>query len=423
VTQLAINGGRAVRTRPFPATITTGKEEVEAAVKVLRSGLLSGFVGGPSAEFYGGPAVRGFEEAWSDKFGIKHSVTCNSATSALVMAIGAAEIGPGDEVIVSPYTMSATATSILVYGGIPVFADIESDCFCLAPKSIESRITPRTKAILTTDIHGQSSAMSDILAIAEKHGLIVINDTAQAPGALYRGKYAGTMGHVGIFSLNRHKNIQCGEGGLACTNDDELALRLQLIRNHGENLVDKEGFKPKSLVNMVGFNFRMTEVEAAIAHEQLKKMDALNAHRIEFAEYLNIRLGANPLTAIPAVRQGCTHVYYMYASLFRPEATNITRATFIEAIRAEGIPIWGGYLRPLYLEPIFQRKIAIGDQGFPFVGPHYDGAVDYGAGLCPIAEDLYANRTIINPYLYPPLTLDDMKDVGDAFDKVTEYFH
>ncbi|MGO9133440.1 MAG: DegT/DnrJ/EryC1/StrS family aminotransferase [Methylovirgula sp.] len=416
----AVKPNEPIRSKPFPPSITIGEEEVEAAIKVLRTGLLSGFVGSPSPEFFGGPTVRAFEAAWSERFKAAHSVSCNSATSALIMAVGAIGIGPGDEVIVSPYTMSATAISILFYGGIPVFADIESDFFCLDPKSIEQRITSRTKAIITTDIHGQPSAMKEILKIAADHNLFVITDTAQAPGATYYGKYAGTIGHIGIFSLNRHKNIQCGEGGVACTNDDELALRMKLIRNHGENLVEKEGFKVKSLANLIGFNFRMTEVEAAIAHEQLKKLDKLNGHRIELAEYLNERLRDNPLIAIPKVRPGCTHVFYMHVPLFRPEVAKVTRAVFIDAIRAEGIPIWGGYLKPLYLEAVFQRQIAIGENGFPFVGAHYDGKVNYNKGLCPVAEDLYQNRTIINPFLYPPLTLADMKDIGDAFDKVTD---
>jgi dTDP-4-amino-4,6-dideoxygalactose transaminase len=156
---LALYGGTPVRSTPFPQTITTDTAELDAAVAVLKSGILSGFVGGPSPEFLGGKVVRTFEEAWSRRFEVAHSVSCNSATSALMMAVGAVAIGPGDEVIVSPYTMSATATAILIYGGVPVFADIEPDCFCLDPVSVESRITPRTKAILTTDIHGQASDM------------------------------------------------------------------------------------------------------------------------------------------------------------------------------------------------------------------------------------------------------------------------
>jgi dTDP-4-amino-4,6-dideoxygalactose transaminase len=415
---LAIHGGTPVRTAPFPQTITTGEEEVQAAIEVIRSGALSGFVGSPSPEFRGGTMVRRLEEAWRKRFEIAHAVSCNSATSALIMAIGAAGIGPGDEVIVSPYTMSATAMAVLLYGGIPVFADIESDCFCLDPASVRRRITQRTKAILTTDIHGQSSAMDELSAIAREHRLLVIADCAQSAGALYNNKHAGTLCDIGVFSLNRHKNMQCGEGGVAVTPDAELALRMQLIRNHGENLVETAEFRPQSLANMIGFNLRMTEVEAAIAIEQLKKMDALNQIRIDHAAYLNGRLADYPALTLPAVRKGCTHIFYMHAMKFEASKADFSRDVFTRALNAEGIPIRGGYVRPLYLEPVFQKKIAIGDKGFPFVGPHYDGDVSYAKGICPVAEDLFENRTLINAFVYPPLSRADMADIVAGIDKV-----
>jgi dTDP-4-amino-4,6-dideoxygalactose transaminase len=416
--KLALHGGKPVRTALFPHSCTTGEEEIQAVTEVLKTGLLSGFLGSPSPEFYGGPMVKKLEKAWSEKFQVKHSVSCNSATSALIMAIGAAAVGPGDEVIVSPYTMSATATSIIFYGGIPVFADIEPDYFCLDPESIRERITSRTKAILTTNIHGQSSDMEKIVSIAKEHQLLVIEDCAQAPGAKLQEKFAGTIGDIGIYSLNRHKNIQCGEGGIAVTNDDELALRMQLIRNHGENLVDKPGYAPMSLVNMLGFNFRMTEIEAAIAFEQLKKLDTLNQHRINLAEFLNEKMNFFPGLTMPAVRDGATHVYYMHVMLYDEQETGVSRNKFIEAVRAEGIPIWGGYLKPLYLEPLYQQQTAIGDQGFPFIGGHYPGIVNYRQGLCPVAEELFEKKTIINPYVYPPLTICDMQDIVKGIEKV-----
>lgn len=420
--KLVIHGGSPIRTKPFSHSTTTGEEEIAAVTEVMRTGLLSGFVGGAGPEFFGGPTVLRLEKMWSDVFEVRHSISCNSATSALMMAVGAAGVGPGDEVIVSPYTMSATATSILIWGGVPVFADIEPDCFCLDPKSIEGRITERTKAILTTDIHGQSSAMDEILAIARKHQITVINDSAQAPGAKYKGKFAGTLGDIGVFSLNRHKNIQCGEGGIAVTNNDELALRLKLIRNHGENLVDKKGFEPKDIANIVGFNFRMTEIEAAIAIEQLKKMDVLNQYRIDIANYLNDGLAKVPCLSLPKIRDGATHVFYMYILLFNYRNSKVERNQFVEAVRSEGIPIWGGYLKPLYLEPMYQKQIAIGENGFPFKGPHYLGKVNYQKGICPVAEDLFENKTIVNPYLYPPLTMEDVADIVHGFTKVAESF-
>lgn len=418
--KLAINGGVPLRTEPFGPSITTGQEEIDAGIKVLESGILSGFVGSPSDEFFGGKYIKQLEQDWSDKFEVKHSVSCNSATSALVMAMGAIEIGPGDEVIVSPYTMSATATAILFYNAIPIFADIEDDMFCLDPISIEKNITPQTKAIVTTDIHGQASDMDAIMALAKKHNLKVVVDAAQSPGAKYKDDFAGTVGDIGIYSLNRHKNIQTGEGGIAVTNDDELALRMQLIRNHAEALTGSgiERFTPKSLVNMLGFNFRMTEVEAAIGIEQLKKLDTLNEHRLELTKYLEEKLLKYPAITLPKVREGCTHVYYMHMMKFDETIAGISRTKFIEAIRAEGITIWGGYMKPLYLEPLYQEKIAY-KGGYPFKNNSaYDKDVDYSYGICPVAQRLYEKETIVNIYNYSPLTKSDMDDIANGFEKV-----
>ena len=420
MSQLALLGGSPVRTALFPGSVTTGEEEMRSVMEVLRTGLLSGFVGSPTPEFFGGPMVQKLEQLWSETFETRYSVSCNSATSALILALGAIGICPGDEVIVSPYTMSATATSILFYGGIPVFADIEPDYFCLDPISIEKKITPLTKVILTTDIHGQSSDMDTINRLAHKYDLKVIIDCAQAPGAKYNGRYAGTLGDIGIFSLNRHKNIQCGEGGVAVTSDHELALRMQLIRNHGENVVDKPGYSPKSLVNIVGLNFRMTEIEAAITIEQIKKMERLNQHRIELVEYLNERLNHLKCLTLPSVRPGATHVYYMYVMLFDDRSVGVHRDKFVQALNAEGIPLRSGYVKPLYLEPIFQKKIAIGDKGYPFVGEHYEGNVNYSKGICPVAEEAWERRSVVNPFVYPPLTKNDMDDIVKGVEKVME---
>jgi len=262
-------GGERVRKEKFPAYRPIGKEEEDAALRVIRSGVLSKYLGSWHEDFYGGPEVRALESEWAAYFNVKHAIAVNSATSALYCAVGAVGIGPGDEVIVSPYTMSASATAALIYNAIPVFADIEEDYFCLSPESVEKRITERTKAIIVVDIFGQPYDADRINAIAKTHGLYVIEDSAQAPGAKYKGKWAGTLGDIGIISLNYHKHIQTGEGGILVTDNDELAEKLRLIRNHAEAVVEAKGFS--TLVNMIGFNYRMTEIEAAIAREQFKK--------------------------------------------------------------------------------------------------------------------------------------------------------
>ena len=288
MSKLAINGGAKIRETKFPASKSIGKEEEDAVKRVFDSGVFSRFLGCWHEDFYGGPQVRMLEKEWAEHFNVKHAIAVNSATSALYCAIGAIGVGPGDEVIVSPYTMTASATAPLIYNAIPVFADIEEDYYCLSPDSIEERITKNTKAIVAVDIFGQSYDADRINAIAGKHDLFVIEDCAQAPGAKYKGKWSGTLGDIGIYSLNYHKHIHTGEGGLLVTDDEELADKLRLIRNHAEAVVEAKGYS--SLVNMLGFNYRMTEIEAAIAREQLKKLEILLEKRVQNVKYVSKKL-------------------------------------------------------------------------------------------------------------------------------------
>lgn len=425
---LAINGGKKVRTKPFPGHSTIGEEEKKAVLEVLDSGCLSRFLGTWHEDFYGGDFVRKMETAWAEKFNVKHAISVNSATSGLICAVGAAGIGPGDEVIVSPYTMSASATAIMVYSGIPVFADLEEDYFCLDPKSVEERITERTKAIVVVDIFGQPYNRDAINAIAKKHNLIVIEDCAQAPGAKYDDEYAGTLGDIGIFSLNYHKHIHSGEGGVVVTNNDQLAEKIRLIRNHAEAVVEGKGVS--DLVNMVGFNFRMTEMEAAVAFEQLKKLDGLLEKRLENVKYLEKCLSSFPFIELPKVRDKCTHVYYQHCMKFDEEVAGVSRDIFIEAVRAElmyhelreteGVKLNVGYVKPLYLLPMYQNLVGFGDKGYPFKNPMYKGELNYSIGLCPVCEDLHYNKLFSNEFIVNSMTNEDIDDVVEAFEKVWE---
>jgi len=414
--KLALNGGSPVRKTPYPEYVTIGEEEKRAVMEVLDSTVLSQFLGTWSPDFYGGPRVQSLERAWEAYFDVKHAVSVNSATSGLYAAVGAAGVGPGDEVIVSPYTMSASAVAPLVYGAIPVFADIDPDTFCLSPASVRSRITPYTKAIVVVDIFGHPAAMDEIMAIAREHGLVVIEDAAQAPGAKYRGRYAGTLAHMGVFSLNYHKTIHCGEGGMVVTDDPALAERLQLIRNHAEVVVRGKGVE--NIVNMVGFNYRMTEIEAAIAAEQLKKLEPLVQARIDAAEYLTEKLSAFPGITPPKVAHEARHGYYVYAMRYDAVRTGISRDKFAAAVRAEGIPMNAGYVEPLYLQPLYQRRIAIGSDGFPFTYPGYKGRVSYERGICPVTERMHFDELMCSGVCHANASREDLDSVAEAFDKV-----
>lgn len=385
--QLAIHGGRKTIEAPFTRYNPIGAEEVEAAKAVVESGVLSQFIGRWGDDFYGGPKVREFERACADFFGVRRAVTVNSWTSGLIAAIGAIGIEPGDEVIVSPWTMCASATSILHWNAIPVFADIEPETFCLDPKSVEANITPHTRAIMAPDICGHPADTDALNAIAKKHGLKVISDTAQSPGARYKGQFAGTLADIGGYSLNYHKHIHTGEGGILVTNDDELAERLCLIRNHAEAVVEDKGVT--NLTNMIGHNFRLGEIESAIGIEQLKKLNRYVATRQRAAARLTAGIGSLPGLRPPVVKPDCTHVYYVYPMILDVGLLGVPRDRIFEALKAEGVDGLGKAFANVHLLPVFQQKIAYGSKGFPWTSSICHRDVDYRKGICPVAEWLH----------------------------------
>jgi dTDP-4-amino-4,6-dideoxygalactose transaminase len=258
--------------------------------------------------------------------------------------------------------------------------------------------------------------MDEIMEIAREHKLTVIEDAAQAPGALYHGRHAGTLGHMGVFSLNYHKTIHCGEGGVVVTNDDDLAERVQLIRNHAEVVVKDKG--TRNLVNMIGFNYRMTEIEAAIAGEQLKKLERLSVARVEAANYLTEHLRHLPGIIPPVVRPDVRHGYYAYALKYDPAKTSVHRDRFVAALNAEGIPFSAGYVEPIYLEPVYQRRIGFGRDGFPFTYAGYHGHVCYDRGICPTTERMHDEELFLIGVCHAGLSQPDLQDIVAAFDKV-----
>ena len=386
---LAIMGGDPIIKGTLPTYKSIGECEIAAVLEVLESGNLSGFFGSPGEKFLGGPKVREFERLWSETFNVKHTISMNSATSGLYASMGAIGISPGDEVIVPPFTMSATVMAPLIYGGIPVFADIEPETFCLNPTSVEQLITTKTKAIIAVNLFGHPAELSRLKSIAERNNLWLIEDNAQGPLSMEGDSLCGTIGDIGIFSLNYHKHIHTGEGGMCLTNDDELAQRLQLIRNHGENVIEDK--KIGNLNNMVGFNYRMTELSAAVGIAQLSKIHQHVTSRESAMTRLSSELHDLEGLTPPVVREDCRHVYYQWALRFNEELIGVSREVFSKALEAEGFPHFLGYVEPLYLLPVFQNLTFMGDENFPF----NLGSYEYKKGLCPVAEDMYENQLIL----------------------------
>lgn len=414
--KLALLGGEKVIKHNFKLYNPIGLEEVEAAKKVVESGVLSKFIGGWDPDFFGGPKVQEFERECERYFGVKHAVTVNSWTSGLVAAVGAIGIEPGDEVIVSPWTMCASATAILHWNAIPVFADIEADTFNIDPKSVEANITPYTKAIMAVDIFGHSCDVDALMEIAERYNLKLITDTAQSPGTFNKGRVTGTISHVGGFSLNYHKHIHTGEGGILVTNDDKIAERLQLIRNHAEGVVG--GMGVNDLSNMIGHNFRLGEIECAIGLSQLKKLKGFVEGRQLAAERLAEGIKDLKGLRTPIIKDGVTHAYYVFPMVLDCDILGVTREKIAEALTAEGVTgLAAGYTN-VHLLPMYQKKIAYGSNGFPWTSDICKRDVSYDKGICPVAEELHDKSYLGFEMCLNELENNDVDLIITAFRKV-----
>lgn len=419
ISKPAILGGRPVR-EPFqPHGTNIGEDEKRLVLEVLDSGVLSGFAASNDPRFYGGKMVRELERQFCEYFGVKYAVSFNSATSALHAAAAACGVGPGDEVITSPFTMSATPSSIIHANGIPIFADIEDRTYGLDPDDVAEKISPRTKGIITVNIFGHPSRLDELRAIADANGLFLIEDNSQSPYARYKGRFSGTIGEIGIFSLNYHKFFQCGEGGIAITDREDLAVKMQLVRNHGEVIVDAKGID--DIVNTLGWNYRMTELQAAVAIPQLKKLKELIKWRSVLAKELSGLISNFDFLSAPITEDGCDHVYYLYPIRYNEERAGLSRRIFCEAIKAENFPVIAGYMRPLYLEPMYQKKIAYGAKGCPFSCPHYEGKIDYTAVSCSTAERLWKKELIAANFVKYPNSVSDMHLFVDAVERIMNH--
>lgn len=411
---LALLGGTPIIQVPLAPFKSIGEDEVSAAAEVVRGEVLSAYIGAPGEGFMGGHHVKAFEAKAAEYFGVRHALVVNSWTSGLIAAVGAIGIEPGDEIVTTPWTMSATAMAILHWNAIPLFADIDPDTFNIDPASVEALIGPRTKAIMAVDIFGQSADMAALRAIADRHGLALLSDTAQAPGSRHGDRLTGTFADIGGYSLNYHKHIHSGEGGILVTDDDRLARRLAMIRNHAESVIKSND--PAELANMIGYNFRMGEIEAAIASVQLDKLAGRIESRQRAAAQLDEGLRALPGLKTPFVAPEGTHVYYVYGLTIDVDQLGVTRARLLDALKAEGIPsLMTGY-QALHLLPIFVNRIAYGTGGFPFTLAERE--LRYGPGTCPVVEDLHGRRFIGINLCMNDFSPNDIDQVIAAFHKV-----
>ncbi len=396
----------------FKRRNTIDYNEIKAANKVLKKGILSDFIATSGKGFNGGKYVRIFEEKLKKFYKVKHAITVNSWTSGLICAVGSLDIEPGDEIITSPWTMCATATAILHWNAIPIFADINPKTFCIDPELVKKKITKRTKAIIAVDIFGLSHDINALKKIVKGRNIKIISDSAQSPYSFYKNKLAGTQSDIGGYSYNFHKHMQTGEGGCIVTNNKVLAERIKKLRNHAEATVKISD----KINNLIGFNFRLGEIEAAIGIEQLKKLKFFVKEKQKEANYLTSKLkNLNGLT-VPFVPKNYSHSYYVYPILINEKKIGIRKKTILKKLIDQGVQgIYGKY-GDIHLLPMYKKKIAYGKKNFPWsISKH---KIKYDKGMCPIAEKLNKESFLFIELCDFDLTKKDLALICKSFHKV-----
>ena len=399
--KLALFGGKPVRTRPFTSWPIFGKSEEKRLLRTLHSGKWGRL---------NGPEVSEFEKSFAEMHGCKHGIGVVNGTVSLRIALLASGIRSEDEVIVPPYTFFSTASAVIEANAIPVFADIELDTFNLDPKAVEAVITPRTKAIIPVHFAGQVADMESLMAIAKKHGLVVIEDAAHAHGASYQKRSAGSIGHMASFSFQSSKNLTSGEGGILTTNDDTLAESCRSLQNCGRI--------PSGIWyehHVISGNYRLGEFQGAILNSQLERLETQTKTRDRNGQYL-----ASRITRLPGLHPqkrpaDCTrHSYHLFMLRLEERDFGASRVAVLKALQAEGIPCSGGYGFSLFRQPMFQNKA---------FGPYLSKAsatLRYDKTQCPQSELICRDQCV---WLEQSLFLGpraDMDDIAHAFEKIYE---
>jgi len=401
--KLAIHGGTPVRTTPFPKWPVWNQDEIDAVTDVIESGKWGSLHGDKTSSF---------EKTYAAAHQAKHGIAISSGTTALRIALMAAGVGEGDEVIVPAYTFIATASAVIEASAIPVFVDIDPETYNIDVTQIEAAITPRTRAIMPVHFAGRPADMDRVLEIARKHNLIVIEDAAQAWGSQWNGRGVGAIGTAGCFSFQSSKNITAGEGGIILTNDDEVAKMVRAHYNCGRS-ADGQWYEHFYF----GSNLRMTELQSAVLQVQFRRYPELMARREKNAAHLTEQLqeidGVSLLKNDPRITRSSIHLF-----IWRYDKTafnNWPKDRFLDALRAEGIQCSPGYTLPLNVQPVFKN------QTFGPAGRKIDLGIDYGSQVFPETEKACAEAAIWfnqNQFLG---TEKDMDDIAAAIQKIQKY--
>ena len=393
-TKLAIDGGAPVRDRLLPyGRQTIDDRDVAAVTETLRSDWLTT-----------GPKVAEFENALAAVAGTSEAVVVSTGTAALHAALYARSIGPGDEVIVATMTFAASANAAVFLGATPIFVDVNPDNLLIDPRQVEARVTPRTKAVVAVDYAGHPCDYDALQAIAKKHGLALLDDACHSIGGAYCGRPVGSLATLSAFSFHPVKHVATGEGGAITTDDQELARRMRLFRNHGISTDFREraaqGAFAYEMVDL-GYNYRLSDIQCALGITQLAKLESSVTRRQAIAKQYDDSFrrmpGVRPLEVAPEV----SHAYHLYVVCVELEALSVDRAAVFRALRAEGIGVNVHYL-PVHLHPYYQNRFGT------------------RAGQCPVAEAAY--ERLLSLPMFPAMSDKDVAQVVEAVDKVVSHY-
>ena len=419
--RLAIAGGKPVIEKPLPGWPRFTEEIIKAAMEPLKTGKVNYWTGNIGMEF---------EKRWADWNGVRFAISTTNGTSALHTALGGLGIGPGDEVITTPYSFIASSFCVVQAGAIPVFADVKREDHCIDPEDVEEKISPRTRAIIPVHLYGNVCDMDEIMKIAREHSLYVIEDCAEAHGGTYKGKKVGSIGDVGAFSFCQNKTFTTGgEGGMVTTNNEEVAWRCRSFRDHGYDverrmsLLEMEGALPY-IHKMVGFNYRMTEMQSAIGLKEMERLDSWNLpRRRRNGEILIAELKDVPqIQYLPVHNPEKVNGFYVFPIVLNLDQLTCDKKTFLDAVVAEGVPAWREFWPQSYKERAYQEHNGFGRFKFPFRSKEYTNpeSVAYERVWCPNAAWLEERTFIV--HVYPTLEEEHMHLIAEAIKKVASAY-
>lgn len=418
---LAIQGGDPVIKEPLPGWPQFNEDTIQAAIEPLKTGKVNYWTGKLGFEF---------EKKWAEYNNVGFAISTSSGTSALHTALAALGIGPGDEVITVPYTFIASSFCVLQIGAIPVFADVLREDHTIDPVDIEKKITSRTKAIIPVHLYGNLCSMDEIMAVAQKHNLYIIEDAAEAHGAEYKGKKAGSIGDIGTFSFCQNKTFTTGgEGGMVITNNQDLAWEARSFRDHGYDvqqrmsLLEMEQALPY-IHRRVGFNYRMTEIQSAIGLKELERLDSWNLlQRRRNGEILTEEFQNCPqILFLPVHNSEKKNGFYVYPIVLDLDKLTCDKKTFLDAVIAEGVYAWKEFWPQSYKEKAYTEHNGFGRYKFPFESKEYTdpNAVQYDNDFCANCAWLEERTFVV--HIWPTIRDEHAKLIAKAIKKVAAAF-